>query len=160
MAHIYALAGMAGVDHGLRHVHDYGVDGHFEQVIIYGNKRIMSGYPVAFQAKASTNWKLEEGYIVYDLDVKNFNDIVTRPPSAMTMILVLLCMPKEQENWHVATSDATILRNCCYWMTLTGEPSGNSSTMRIRIPIENLLTPNSLKELLSLEKERREAQWT
>jgi hypothetical protein len=158
-AHIYALAGMAGVNHAYDPAHDYGVDGQFDPVAIRGNRRVVSGHPIAFQAKASTNWKLEDGHIVYDLEAKNYDDIVTRHPSEMTMILVLLCMPKEQENWHCATSDGTVLRNCCYWATLAGEPCENTSTKRIRIPVENLLTPDSLKELLAAEKKRREAQW-
>lgn len=42
MAHIYAVAGMAGVSHDLRSAHDYGVDGQFDPVIIRGNRRVVS----------------------------------------------------------------------------------------------------------------------
>jgi hypothetical protein len=159
LAHIYALAGVAGVNHAYDPAHDYGVDGQFDPVIVRGNRRVVSGHPVAFQAKATTNWEMVAGHIIYDLEAKNYDDIVSRGPSEVTMILILLCMPKDQESWHLATPDATLMRNCCYWAILKGEPSGNASTKRIRIPAENLLTPESLRELMAAEKARRETQW-
>ena len=159
MAHIYAVAGVAGVNHAYDPAHDYGVDGQFDPVIIRGNRRVVSGHPLAFQAKATTNWELSGENIVYDLEAKNYNDIVSRHPSEMTMILILLCMPKDQAKWHLATPDATMMRNCCYWIFLKGAPCNNVSTKRVYIPVANLLTPNSLKELLATEKRRRESQW-
>lgn len=159
MAHIYAVAGVAGVNHAYNPAHDYGVDGQFDPVIVRGNRRVVSGHPLAFQAKATTDWEVVGGHIVYDLEAKNYDDIVTRDASEVTMILILLCMPKDQNDWHLATPDDTTMRNCCYWAVLQGPPCGNASTKRIRIPIENLLTPDSLKELLAAEKIRRETQW-
>jgi hypothetical protein len=160
LAHIYAVAGMAGVNHAYKPAHDYGVDGQFDPVILRGNRRVVSGHPLAFQAKATINWDLVDGYIVYDLEAKTYDDIVTRHPSEVTMLLILLCMPKDQTAWHLATPDATIIRNCCYWAILRGEPCGNTSTKRIRIPASNLLTPDSLLQLLAAERERRLTQWS
>jgi hypothetical protein len=159
MAHIYAVAGMAGVDHAYRAVHDYGVDGQFDPIVIRKNRRVVSGHPLAFQAKATMNWELVDGHIVYDLEAKTYDEIVSRGPSEVTMILILLCMPRDQVDWHSATSDATMLRNCCYWAVLTGDPCRNASTKRIRIPAGNVLTPDSLLALLAAEKERRQTQW-
>ena len=159
MAHIYAVAGVAGVNHAYDPAHDYGVDGQFDPVIVRGNRRVVSGHPLAFQAKATTNWELIDGHIVYDLEAKNYDDIVARHSSEITMILILLCMPKDQADWHLATPDATMMRNCCYWAILKGPLCGNVSTKRIHVPVANLLTPNSLKELLAAEKLRRESQW-
>jgi hypothetical protein len=159
LAHIYAVAGMAGVDHALRDIHDYGVDGQFDPVIIRGNRRIVSGHPLAFQAKATINWDLVDGNIVYDLEAKTYDDMVSRTESEVTMLLVLLCLPKNQAEWHTATPSATTIRNCCYWDILRGAPCGNVSSKRIFIPATNLLTPDSLKELLAAEKLRRETQW-
>ena len=158
LAHIYAVAGMAGVAHSLRNVHDYGVDGQFDPVIIRHGRRVVSGHPLAFQAKATINWELVEGEIVYDLEAKTYDDIVSRTDSEITMVLILLCMPKEQADWHITTPDATTIRHCCYWAILGGDPCGNASKKRIRIPATNLLTPDSLRELMEAEKVRRETQ--
>lgn len=151
---------MAGVVHGFRPTHDYGVDGQFDPVVFRGSRRIVSGHPLAFQVKATINWELVEGNIVYDLEAKTYDDIVGRSDSEITMILVLLCLPKDQSEWHEATLSKTTIRHCCYWHMLRGEPCGNSSSKRIYIPAKNLLTPDSLKTLLAAEKERRETQWS
>ena len=53
LAHIYALAGVAGVNYGIRKGYDYGVDGQFNEVITRGTRRVDSGFPLDFQAKAT-----------------------------------------------------------------------------------------------------------
>ncbi len=156
-AHIYALAGVAGVNHSVNR-YDYGVDGTFIPVARRGNRLIDTGFPLDFQAKATINWSLSDGQIVYDLEAKTYNDLATRTAAESSMILILLCLPKDREDWHATTCDSTIMRNCCYWYTISDQPTDNSATKRIHIPTENLLTPATLKELLRLERQRRESQ--
>ena len=159
LAHIYALAGMAGVNHLVRHVHDYGVDGQFAMVARRPDGRLaMSGYPLDFQAKATVNWELKEGSIVYDLEAKTYDDMVSRDASETTLMLILLCLPKSQAEWHEMTESATTIRHCCYWQILSGDLCGNVSTKRIHIPATNLLAPDTLKELLASERVRRQNQ--
>ncbi len=50
------------------------------------------------------------------------------------------------------------MRNCCYWHLLSGEVTENEATKRIAIPVANRLTPQALKDLLALEKARRQNQ--
>jgi hypothetical protein len=158
-AHIAALAGMAGAALGVHHFHDYGVDGQFDPVIERGTRRVISGFPLPFQAKATINWQLRNGHIVYSLETKTYNDIVLRSEAEATLLLVLLCLPKGIMDWHSATAEQTVLRNCCYWHILRGDPVRNeNSTKRIAIPEEQLLTPDSLNHLLAYERARREAQ--
>jgi len=92
-AHIYALAGMAGVALGLRHVNDYGVDGQFDPVVIRGSRRVISGIPLPFQAKSTVDWQIKDGHVIYDLESKTYNDIVSRTDAEATLLLVLLCLP-------------------------------------------------------------------
>ncbi len=157
MSHIYALAGMAGVNYTVDR-HDYGVDGHFIPVTIRGNRRINSGFSLDFQAKATIDWEQKNGCIVYDLEAKTYNDIVSRTPAETTLILILLCLPKDQVEWHVAEEAATTMRHCCYWHSFTGQPTTNENTKRIYIPLENRLSPAVLNELLAKERSRRESQ--
>jgi hypothetical protein len=158
MAHIYALAGVAGVNYFVQKTYDYGVDGQFTLVVRRNNRLVDSGFPLDFQAKATVDWKLVDDHIVYDLEAKNYNDLAQRTAAESTMILILLCLPKERSNWHGTTCDETILRHCSYFHTISGELTSNSETKRIFIPKENLLTPASLNKLLDLERERRESQ--
>src|SRR3954467_10982863 len=80
ISHIYALAGMAGVNYTVDR-YDYGVDGRFIPVAIRNNRRVNSGYPLDFQAKATIDWERRNSCIVYDLEAKTYNDIVSRTPA-------------------------------------------------------------------------------
>lgn len=157
-AHIYALAGIAGVNYSVKKTYDYGVDGQFSAVVSRGIRRIDTGFPLDFQAKATVNWELVDGSIVYDLEAKTYNDLVDRTPAETTIILILLCLPKERAQWHDTNCEETIIRHCCYWHVITGDPTPNSTRKRIFIPAEQLLTPASLNELLARERTRREGQ--
>jgi hypothetical protein len=156
-AHIYAIAGIAGVNYSANR-YDYGIDGHFISVARRGMRLVDTGFPLDYQAKATIKWELKDGKIVYDVEAKNYNDFAHRTPAETTMILILLCLPKERRLWHASNCDETVLRHCCYWHTITGEPTENTDSKRIFIPSENLLTPAKLTELLALERARRENQ--
>jgi len=84
--------------------------------------------------------------------------MVSRDPSETTLLLILLCLPNSQAEWHESTETATTMRHCCYWQILRGEPSENASTARIHIPAVNVLTPVALKSLLAVERTRRQNQ--
>jgi hypothetical protein len=155
LAHIHAVAGMAGVNLELGRVHDYGVDGSFKPVTIRGNRRVESGFAIDFQAKSTYDWELADGCIVYDFEVKNYNDIVSRSEAETKLILILLCLPPEQDEWHDASIVTTIMRHCCYWTELTGELTDNVGTKRVFIPQSKILTAQSLSDLLAQERMRR-----
>ena len=154
-AHIYAVAGMARVNLSARLEFDYGVDGQFHAVVRRGDHLIPSGYPLDYQAKATVDWACNGSHIVYDLDARAYNNIATRPASATTLILVLLCLSKNGLVWHELSSDQTVLRHCCYWHTFSDEGTENRSKQRVFIPKENLFTPQALAELLEAERQRR-----
>jgi hypothetical protein len=156
-AHIYAVAGVAGVNYSAQR-YDYGIDGRFTLVANRGNRRIETGFDLDYQAKATINWELVDGKIVYDLEAKTYNDFVERTAAEATKILILLCLPKQRSEWHGASCEETVLRRCCYWHTISGEPTSNASTKRIYIPASQLLTPSTLTQLLAWERARRESQ--
>jgi len=144
---------------GTAHVHDYGVDGTFNEVIHRGQRRIVTGFPLDFQAKSTVNWEVKDDHVVYDLESKTYNDIVSRTAAQTTLMLVLLCLPASSRDWHSVTAEYTTLRNCCFYHTFQGTPVENeNSTKRIKIPLAQLLTPDSLIQLLEAEKARREKQ--
>ena len=157
LAHIYATAGKARVAFSAD-VHDYGVDGTFKVIIQRGTVHTPSGIPLDYQAKATEDWSLDGDDIVYDLDARAYNNIAARTASDTTMILILLCLPKDAEKWHETTTETTTLRHCCYWYVVTGDLTDNTASKRIKIPRANLFTPTMLADLLELERLRREGQ--
>ena len=157
LAHIYATAGKARVAFSAD-VHDYGVDGTFKVLKRRGSSLIPSGIPLDYQAKATEDWSFDGDHVVYDLDARAYNNIASRLPAETTLILILLCLPSNFEQWHEATADTTTMRHCCYWYLATGGLTENKYAQRIRIPRTNLFTPEKLHELLEAERLRRETQ--
>jgi hypothetical protein len=128
---------------------DYGVDGTFRAVVKGKNGRMCpSGTGLDFQLKSTVNWWYEGEQVAYDLEAITYNDLVGRD-RGIDFILVLFCMPKDETHWLALTESELVLRHCCYWFRPTGAPTPNPSSVRIRFPRANLLTPESLLALMS-----------
>lgn len=148
-AYVRAIAGCAGLNLAIRE-YDYGVDGSFDEVVIRQNRRVESGFSLSFQLKASTLWQLDSAYVVYDLEVKTYNDLILRRSirTATPCILILLTLPTDSNQWLICEESELRLQGTCYWEYLSGSPSDNRSSVRIRIPRSQRLTPESLLTLM------------
>lgn len=146
-AYAVAVGARAGVNtHFSRR--DYGVDGSFNEVISRNGRRVESGFAVDFQLKASKLWDLKEGKIAYDLEAKTYNDLVARETRATPLVLILLCLPENESDWLDISTNQLIMKRCCFWSRLDGEPTENRASKRIFIPQEQLLTPEAVKQLI------------
>jgi hypothetical protein len=155
-AYIHAVAAKAGVNYVLAKEFDYGFDGHFYPVKLRGARIVESGFSLSFQLKCSINWTANDESVSYALKSKNYNDLVTREPDAEAAILILMCLPEDPEEWVTISEDQIILRKCCYFAALEGEPVANeNSTKTIQIPRQNLLTAANLTQVLAAERARR-----
>lgn len=148
-AYIRAIAGRAGLNLAIRE-YDYGVDGSFDEVVVRQNRRVESGFSLSFQLKASTLWQLDAAHLVYDLEVKTYNDLILRRSirTATPCILILLALPADPEQWLICEESELRLRGTCYWEYPSGSPSENRSSVRVRIPRSQRLTPESLLPLI------------
>jgi hypothetical protein len=166
-AYITAVAGMAGVLTGSLD-YDYGVDGSLATVERRVNaltnkcRIIKSPYSVDYQLKATTKWKHdpETDEIIYDLESKTYNDIISRANDEESLFLFLLCLPSQKKDWLDISPTNLLLKNCCYWFTTSGNITNNRSRVRIRIPVQNLLTVTAVKNLLANERNRRLRQFS
>jgi Domain of unknown function (DUF4365) len=152
IAYVGALAGKAGLNLWLGSAQDYGVDGTFKHVEKNGHRIAETGWALDFQLKASKSWQIVEDEVVYDLEVKAYNDLVRRAnkPRSQPFILVLLCLAANEADWAEFTHENLILRRCAYWMKLSGdaEETDNDETKRIKIPLTNHFSPDCLNELI------------
>lgn len=148
-AYVRAIAGRAGLNLAIRE-YDYGVDGSFDEVIVRQNRRVESGFSLSFQLKASTLWQLDPTHVIYDLEVKTYNDLILRRSikTATPCILILLALPADSTDWLICDESELRLQGTCYWEYLSGNPSTNRSSIRIRIPRSQRLTPKSLLTLM------------
>jgi Domain of unknown function (DUF4365) len=154
VAHIQAVAARSGVSIS-NFDKDFGIDGTFRQIATIGNRRFTSGYALDFQLKASTNYTLEPEHIVYDLEVKTYNDLVQRRLSsdATPCVLILKALPSDSEQWLTTAEAGLLLGGACYWEYLEGELSQNKQSVRIRIPRVQEFSPESLLRLMTSARE-------
>ncbi|OPY49353.1 MAG: hypothetical protein A4E49_03176 [Methanosaeta sp. PtaU1.Bin112] len=149
VAYISAVAAKAGFDCVPFGKHDYGVDLQIIPIEVgEDNRRYPDGIPLLIQAKASQNFHIDENNILYDLKTRNYN-ILVKERKGYPYILVLYCMPANENNWLKVEDDSTILKHNGYWKSLLGEPeSGNTQSVRIAIPREQKFTESALKSIM------------
>jgi Domain of unknown function (DUF4365) len=155
LAYVHALTGKAGVSLSAHRVHDYGIDGTFRSVKIVGTRRVESGFAVDFQMKATVNWEHQQTNVMYDLEAKTYNDLVQREKEATPCILILLCLPPNQDDWVNTDEKQMVLKHCCYWVALQGPVTTNTSKKRIWIPRETTLTSKAIAQILDAERNKR-----
>ena len=153
-AYLQAIIARAGMTVHFRDV-DYGVDGTFCDVRITRGRRAETGFAINFQGKATVNWKIDEDKILYDLDVKNYNDLarMSRTPGTVPSILALFCMPADPGKWLEISEEELLMRKCAYWMKIDGEDSTNTSKQRVAVPQKNLLGPEAVVDLMKRVRE-------
>lgn len=152
-AYVQALAGMARVNLRLeqnQREFDYGVDGTFHPIKQIGRMLCDSGFPLDFQLKATTNWRINGTEIIYDMRADAYNKLVDRNNNkgAIPQILIVFCLPKNPGEWLEANEDQLKLRKCCYWQRLQGQLTTNSTSVTVSIPRTQLLNVQSLLQLM------------
>ena len=152
-AYVRALAAKAGLNLSVRE-YDYGVDGNFDEITIRDKRRVESGFSLSFQLKASTQWQRDDNTVIYDLEAKTYNDLVLRRNFRMAVpcILILFTLPPDSSQWLIYNEEEMRLRGSCYWDYLSGAPTENRQSVRIRIPRQQRLTSESLLDLIEKVK--------
>jgi len=90
----------------------------------------------------------DDGSITYKLEVKNYKSLISTS-RMVPLILVVFHMPREEAQWLEQTNDWLKIKKCAYWISLKGrDDTENAEKISIRIPAENLLTKDSLKEIM------------
>lgn len=149
-AYARAIAAYAGIKCN-RDEEDYGFDGTFKHVTFDAeSKRYRdSGYAIDYQLKSTVNAELRAGKVIYDLEVKNYNDLIVENVGT-PRILIVFKLPTNKAEWLLVNQDNLILRNCAWWCSLKGQnKTTNTSKVRIEIPEDQILTPNTLQVLMS-----------
>ncbi|WP_018066488.1 DUF4365 domain-containing protein [Martelella mediterranea] len=160
-AYVHAVAAAARVNLRMGQEFDYGFDGQFEGVVQRGTRHVNDGYPLDFQLKCSWTWKADSSDIIWSIKTKTYNDLVTREPEAVGAILVLMCLPPNENDWFAISEESVLLRKCCYFTTLVGPPtSSENSTKQIKIPRTSILNADNLADALAAERTRRRGLFT
>lgn len=129
---------------------DYdGVDMEISGTCALSNDNFIFGNPrIDIQMKATSGLKtLKNGRLVYDLETKNYNQLIDR--YSCERYLFILDIPKDYTDWCGSTRDFISLHNRCYWISLKSQPpTTNKSRVRIKIPSNQVLTPEVLDKIM------------
>lgn len=116
---------------------------------------LKDGYTsVDVQLKATASPQFDgNGDILFDLDVPTY-DLLRAAYRDNSAYLVLAVLDPERSRWVTQDKGGTHLHDHAYWLRLTGMPSTpNESTIRLRIPVRQRLSPESVR--LIVESERK-----
>lgn len=98
----------------------------------------------------------EEGNLQYNLEVKNYNKLISTK-RYIPLILVVLHMPENEDLWVVHTNEYLQLQKCAYWICLRGaEETTNKERINICIPKTNTFSPQALKDIIQQIGEGKE----
>lgn len=132
---------------------DYGEDLHIIEVE-YNEKRkrfINSGRTLKIQLKATTEnlISFDNNFLKYDLDAKNYNDLIDRSKDCHPLLLILFILPSKKNDWLKISDTELIAKKCAYWYLPkeTDNITNNLSTKRILISKTNLISNETLVHL-------------
>ena len=107
------------------------------------------------QLKATINLGApRDGAFHFALPSRNHNQLCE--PTQTPRLLVVLELPRDQDQWMTVTRDELILRRCAYWTDLYGrEATENIESVSIPIPTENLFDADNLRALMEKSRQGR-----
>jgi hypothetical protein len=149
-AYLHAIAARAGCECRVsgRHSDNQGVDA---DVICYGTfgPGCLTRVTLLVQLKATSQTLTEqEGRLVYDMDVGQYNKLRTTTSDSPYLLLVMQ-LPAQPEEWIKWSPRALTMKKCVHWVSLFGaEPSTNTTKQRVFLPKKNHFSVVALKSLL------------
>ncbi len=128
---------------------DFGLDGTIKDVSVRNGRYHNNGINIEYQLKSTSAVTITDDTLIYDLESKNYNDLATweGPTPA---ILIVFVMPSEEKEWIGFSQSGLTIRNCAWWYSISGsEPTSNENTKRIRIPLDQVFSPEKLNDLMA-----------
>lgn len=102
---------------------------------------------------SSPEYSADGQTLFFDLDVRTYNLFTGDRNSSGYLGVVVI--PDDDAQW-VSVSDAELrLRHCGYWQKVTGlPPTSNEATVRIHLPMTQMLTVRDMRNIMLAERER------
>jgi len=109
---------------------------------------------IDFQLKATSKPEIQAGHLVHDLDVRTY-DLLRSPLRSAYGVLAVVIVGDDTDTWHQMDADGTHLARSAYFLPLIGmPPTANESTVRLKVPLTNLLTPTAMRMLMDSQAAR------
>lgn len=160
VSYISALCAKAGIAYEITHHDEDGCDGTLKKLIhVDGIGKFNSTLNVQLKCTSSkTQYRETDNTITYKLKAKSYNDLCT--PSTNPLILALLILPEDENQWLLWSKEELIIKGCMYWADFCGEtPSENETTVSVRIDKNNVLNSPNLHKILEKIARGEDRPW-
>lgn len=129
---------------------DYGIDGWISRIVKKNGRLVpSSGLPLRVQLKSSAHASFDNDHLKYALNVRNY-DILRDKSAALPSVLVLLLLPRHEEEWIEQDEERLIMRKCAFWHSLRELPeTENDNRVTISIPRKNLFHAENLLGIMN-----------
>lgn len=158
ISYISALCAYAGIAYEINRHDDDSTDGTLRKIVLLdGSRKFNAELRIQLKCTSSPSQYTDHGdNITYKLKVKNYNDLCL---SATTpIILGLLVLPVDKNEWLKWSQEELLIKGCMYWKRFSSESaSQNSEFVSVRIDKNNIINSESLYKML--EKIAKE-EWT
>lgn len=153
ICYLNTISAVNGIAMELCHHDEDSIDAIIKMMVDLAGKRYNSQISVQLKTTSSkSQYSIDEKTITYKLRAKNYNDLCA--PSAMPSMLALLVLPENSEEWIDWSEEELMLRGQMFWISLQNQnPTNNTGTVSVNIPLENRLGTEKLKELMIIAAE-------
>jgi hypothetical protein len=113
------------------------------------------GISTDWQLKGTSSplWSADRKILYFDLDVRTYNLFINDRNSSGYLGVVVV--PEDDAQWAVVSDKELRLHHCGYWQRITGLPATeNTATIRIHLPITQMLNVVQIQEIMSAERKR------
>lgn len=152
---ISALCASADISYDTQRHDDDSADGIIKKRIIRPDGSFYDAQ-LRIQLKSTSSpsqYSENDDIITYKLKAKNYNDLCT--PATTPIILGLLILPDDMNEWVQWSPDDLLIKGRMYWLDLSSnKTTDNQSTVSVKIPKAN--TVNQAFLLETLEKISKE----
>jgi len=147
-AYVRAVAARSGLLCDFPREYDYGIDLSLHHIGRRGSRVSESGFRLDLQLKSTTSAQVTTNQVLYDLEVKAYDDL-RDPAVSGYRILVVMLLPPDESLWTSQTEDQLVIRHCAYWLSLRGlPPTTNQRTTRVAIPRGNVFSVEGVTVLM------------
>jgi len=160
-SYLETIANRAGYTNSVSR--DYGHDLTIRKANLCPTRKryLTSGKAIDIQIKAVSERYVRhyddntKTFIKYDLEVKNYNDLIERAAengAIIPLILAVFIMPENKNEWVELLPEQLILKKCAFWYKIPNDRtlSNNESTVTIEIPKTNKISLDFYREQFSI----------
>ncbi|MGW1420546.1 DUF4365 domain-containing protein [Bradyrhizobium manausense] len=100
------------------------------------------------QLKATISLSKAGNVFKFVVKKKNYDDL--RAVTQVPRLLIVLGMPRKEQNWLNVSPARLLLRRCAHWVSLRGLPDlpADQATKTVEIPTTNVFDVDALKMLM------------